>query len=80
MEPRGGVAKRRRHAVRRLRVGPAPKDSWLAWAAFVVPAFATALTWRLTAALPFVDRVAIAVGVALAIYGVVHVVVKGLPR
>jgi hypothetical protein len=62
------------------RVGPAPKDSWLAWAAFVVPAFATALTWRVTAALPFVNRVAIAVAVALVIYGVVHVIAKGSRR
>ena len=59
---------------------PAPKDAWLRWAAFVLPAFATALTWRLTERLAFVDRVAIAVAVALAIYGVVHLVIKGRPR
>ena len=59
---------------------PAPKDSWLAWAAFVLPAFATALTWRLTEGLEFVNRVAIAVAAALVVYGVVYVIVKGLPR
>jgi hypothetical protein len=61
-------------------VGPAPKDPWLGWAAFVLPAFATALTWRLTEGLAFVNRVAIAVAAALVIYGVVHVIVKGFRR
>ena len=60
-------------------VGPATKDPWLGWAAFVVPGLATALTWRFTAGLPFVNRVAIAVAVALVVYGVIHVLVKGLP-
>lgn len=59
---------------------PAPKDPWLGWAAFVLPAFATALTWRLTEGLAFVNRVAIAVAAALVIYGVVYVIAKGLPR
>ena len=61
-------------------VGAATKDPWLGWAAFVVPGLATALTWRFTAGFPFVNRVAIAVAVALAVYGVIHVLVKGLPR
>jgi hypothetical protein len=61
-------------------MGPATKDPWLAWAAFVVPAFATGLAWRLTPGLPLVNRVAIAVAVALVIYGVVYVIAKGLPR
>ena len=56
------------------------KDPWLAWAAFVVPALATGLTWRLTAGLPFVNRVAIAVAAALLVYGVLYVIAKGLPR
>ena len=46
----------------------------------VVPAFATGLAWRLTPGLPFVNRVAISVAVALVIYGVVYVIAKGLPR
>ena len=45
-----------------------------------MPGFAAALTWRVTGELPFVNRVAIAVAVALVVYGVVHVLVKGLPR
>lgn len=61
-------------------MGPAAKDPWLGWAAIVVPGFATALTWRFTGGLPFVNRVAIAVAVALVVYGAVHVLVKGLPR
>ena len=61
-------------------MGLATKDSWLGWAAFVVPAFATALTWRFTGGLPLVNRVAIAIAAALVVYGVVHVLVKGLPR
>ena len=61
-------------------MGPATKDPWLGWAALVVPGLATALTWRFTAGLPFVNRVAIAVAVALVVYGVIHVLVKGLPR
>jgi len=61
-------------------VGPAARDPWLGWAAFVVPAFATALSWRLTNGLPWVDRVAIAVAAALLVYGVLVVLVKGLPR
>ena len=61
-------------------VGRAAKDPWLGWTALVVPAFTTALTWRFTGELPFVNRVAIAVAVALVVYGVVHVVVNGLPR
>ena len=61
-------------------VGPTAKDPWLGWAALVVPGFATALTWRFTGGLPLVNRVAIAVAVALVVYGVVHVLVKGLPR
>jgi hypothetical protein len=61
-------------------VGPAAKDPWLGWAALVVPGFATAVTLRFTAGLPFVNRVGIAVAVALVVYAVVHVVIKGLPR
>ena len=87
-------------------MGPDAKDPWLRWAVFVVPAFATALSWRLTGGLPLVNRVAIAVAVgypdlpgaavypaavpdnraaipvavALVVFGVVHVHVKGLPR
>ena len=61
-------------------VGPATNDPWLGWAALVVPGFATALTWRLTGGLPVMNRAAIAVAVALVVYGVVHVLVKGLPR
>ncbi|HET7924486.1 MAG TPA: hypothetical protein VFL30_06275 [Rhodanobacteraceae bacterium] len=61
-------------------MGPAAKDPWLGWLALVVPGFAAALTWRVTGELPFVTRVAIAVAVALVVYGVVHVLVKGLPR
>ncbi|HEY3518090.1 MAG TPA: hypothetical protein VGL98_13670 [Gammaproteobacteria bacterium] len=61
-------------------VGPAAKDPWLGWAALVVPGFATALTWRFTNGLPYVNRVAIAVAVALVVYGVVHILIKGLPR
>ena len=61
-------------------MGPATKDPWLGWAAFVLPAFATALTWRLTEGLAFVNRVAIAVAAALVVYGVLYVIVKGLPR
>ena len=61
-------------------MGPATKDPWLGWAALVVPAFATALTLRFTDELPFVNRVAIAVAVALVVYGAVHILVRGLPR
>ena len=61
-------------------MGPATKDPWLAWAAFVVPALATALSWRLTGALPFVNRVAVAVAAACVVYGVIYVIAKGLPR
>lgn len=61
-------------------MGPAPKDPWLGWAALVLPAFATALTWRLTHGLAFVDRLAIAVAAALVVYAVLYVIVKGLPR
>ena len=46
--------------------------SWLSWTAIVLPGLATALTWPLTAGLPFVNRVAIAVAVALGLYAVVH--------
>jgi len=78
------VAAPRTGAVARIggndAVGPATKDPWLGWAALVVPGFATALTWRFTTALPLVNRVAIAVAVAIVVYGVVHVLVKGLPR
>lgn len=59
---------------------PQPKDPWLRWAVFVIPALATALCWRLTGGLPFVNRVAIGVAVALAVFGVVYVLAKGLPR
>lgn len=61
-------------------LGAQSKDPLLAWAAFVVPAFATALAWRLTAGLPFVNRVAIAVALALAAYGIVHLIAKGFAR
>jgi hypothetical protein len=52
------------------------KNAWLSWAAVVVPAFATALTWSLTAGWPLVDRVAIAVAAALAVFAGVYFVVK----
>ena len=59
---------------------PGAKDPWLRWATFVTPAFATALSWRLTYTLPLANRVAIAVAVALVIFAIVYVLVKGLPR
>ena len=59
---------------------PEPKDPWLRWAVFVVPALAMALCWRLTGGLPFVNRIAIGVAVALVIFGVVYVLARGLPR
>jgi fatty acid desaturase len=59
---------------------PETKDPWLRWAVFVAPAFGMALSWPLTSGLPFVSRVAIGVAVALVIFGVVYVLVKGLPR
>ena len=46
--------------------------SWLSWTAIVLPGLATSLTWPLTASLPFLNRVAIAVAVALGLYAVVH--------
>jgi len=50
-----------------------PKNgSWLSWAAIVLPGLATAVTWPLTDALPFVNRVAIGVAVALCLYALVH--------
>jgi hypothetical protein len=61
-------------------MGPRPKDPWLRWAVFVAPALATGLCWRLTGGLPFADRVAIGVAVALVVFGVVYVLGKGLPR
>lgn len=61
-------------------MGPAQKDPWLAWAALVIPGFASGITWPLTVALPFVHRVAIAAATALVIFAVVYVIVKGLPR
>jgi hypothetical protein len=61
-------------------MAPVTKDPWLAWAAFVVPTFATGLTWRFTVGLPLVSRVAIAVAAALVVYGVVYVLAKGVPR
>jgi hypothetical protein len=58
----------------------AQNDPWLRWAALALPAFATALSWRLTQELAFVNRVAIAVAAALVIYGIVYIVAKGWPR
>jgi hypothetical protein len=60
--------------------GMETKHSWLGWAGLVVPAFATALTWRLTGGLPYLNRVAVAVSAALVVYGVLHLLIKGLPR
>ena len=61
-------------------MAPGTSDPWLAWAAFVVPALATAFTWPLTVGLPFAKRVAIAVAAALVVYGLIYVIAKGLPR
>jgi hypothetical protein len=52
-------------------LGP-DKNPLLSWAAIVVPGFATALSWPLTTGLPFVNRVAVGVAVALAIYAVIY--------
>jgi hypothetical protein len=57
-------------------MGSAQKNPWLTWAAIVVPAFATALTWPLTASLPFVNRVAVAVAAGLAIFAVIYLAAK----
>jgi hypothetical protein len=51
--------------------------SWLSWTAFLLPALATSFTWPLTAGLPFVNRVAIAVAVALCLYAIVHFASEG---
>ena len=75
--PHGGAATRHGGSE---RMGPRTTDALLGWAALVVPAFATSLTWRLTGRLPLLNRVAIAVAAALVVYGVVYVLIKGLPR
>lgn len=51
--------------------------SWLSWAAVMLPGLATAVTWPLTDALPFVNRVAIGVAVALGLYAIVHYASEG---
>jgi len=61
-------------------MGDAQKNPWLAWAAIVVPGLATALTWPLTAGWPVLDRVAVAVAVALPIFAVVYVAAKFAER
>ena len=61
-------------------MAPVTHNPWLAWAAFVVPALATGLTWRWSVGLPWVNRVAIAVAAALIVYCIVYVIAKGLPR
>ncbi|HJR69207.1 MAG TPA: hypothetical protein VKA43_04130 [Gammaproteobacteria bacterium] len=57
-------------------MGPARRNPWLAWAAIMAPTFATALTWPLTASLPFVNRVAVAVAAGLAIFAVIYLAAK----
>jgi hypothetical protein len=52
-------------------------QAWLNWTAIVLPGLATALTWPLTTGLPFVNRVAIAVAVALGLYAVIHFTSQG---
>lgn len=52
--------------------------SWLSWSAVVLPGMATSLTWPLTIGLPFVNRVAIGVALALALYALVHFAHEGL--
>ena len=60
-------------------MGP-QRNAWLAWTAVVVPGFATALTWPLTEGWPFIDRVAVAVATALAVFAVVYLVAKAAER
>jgi hypothetical protein len=50
------------------------ENPWVSWAAIVVPGIGTALSWPLTAGMPFVTRVAIAVATALTIYAVIYLV------
>ena len=54
--------------------------SWLSWAAVVLPGMATSFCWPLTTGLPFVNRVAIGVALALALYALVHFACEGLRR
>ena len=56
------------------------KNAWLSWVAVVVPAFATALTWPLTAGWPLLDRMAVAVATALAVFAGVYLVAKARER
>ncbi len=74
------VAPREGATARMGAEGMETKHPWLGWAALVVPAFATALTWRLTGGLPYLNRVAVAVSAALVVYGGLHLLIKGLPR
>jgi len=59
---------------------PAQKNPWLAWAAVVVPGFATALTWPVTQGWPLLNRVAVGVALGLAIFAVVYLVAKARER
>jgi hypothetical protein len=59
---------------------PPTKHSWLSWAAIVLPGLSTSFTWPLTTGLPFVNRVAIGVAVALGLYAAVHLASQGLGR
>jgi hypothetical protein len=54
--------------------------SWLGWAAIVLPGMATSLCWPLTTRLPFVNRVAIGVALALALYALVYFASAGFRR
>jgi hypothetical protein len=61
-------------------MGSTQNDPWLTWAAIVVPGFATALTWPLTAGLPLVNRMAEAVAAGVVVFAVVYLAAKGRER
>ena len=65
----------------RARVANAPVQRMSSiWVDLALASDAVMVPVRFTGGLPLVTRVAIAVAVALVVYGVVHVLVKGLPR
>jgi hypothetical protein len=69
---RGGVADA---AARNVRENP-----WLKWAAFIVPGFATALTWPATEGWPLLNRIAVSIAVGLVIFAAVYLVAKAGDR
>jgi hypothetical protein len=59
-----------------MKSGDSGNETLIKWAALAVPGLTAGLTWPATEGRVWVERIAIGVAIALAVYAVIHLAVR----